>query len=432
MSLTRRLLLAASLTLAAFLTLTALALERAFLESARSAQEERLQGLLYALLAAADPADGGVAVDERALDPRLLRPGSGLYAQIRDAGRVLWRSPSSLGLRLPPLTLPPGERRLSRDEDLALLAFGVAYVIPGGRHAFTFLVAEDMEALERQVQGFRYTLWGWLLGASLVLLALQAGILRWGLAPLRRAARDIRAVERGERERLEGPYPAELKGLVDNLNALIASDRERLERYRHSLSELAHALKTPLAVLKGSLDAPCETLRAVLGEQIEAMARRIDYQLEMAAASGKATLAAPLPVCPVLEKVKATLEKVHGGKKVRCTLRCRQDTRFRGGEGDLVEVLGNLMDNAFKWARKEVVVEARMEGETLVLRVDDDGPGIPEEKIQAVVQRGVRVDVHTPGHGIGLSVVQGILALYGGRLAIGKSPLGGTRVEVRW
>lgn len=440
-SLQARLVLAASLALAAFLGLGGVALERSFRDSAQTAVHQRLQADMYALLAAANVNAAGVLdMPTHLFDERLQRPGSGLYGQVVDgSGRSRWRSASELGDELPlPAVLPPGtwEFRKVRSAHGRLfeLNFGVAWETDTGRsHHYTFSVAEDMSAYDAEVGRFRRSLVIWLGAAAVVLLMLQGTILRWSLAPLRRAAQELGAVQSGAQARLLQVYPRELQGLTDNLNALLETERRQLTRYRDGLADLAHSLKTPLAVLRGALTSSGnDALRVAVRDQIERMNHIVDYQLQRAATSGRTALMAPVPIAPVVRRVLASLDKVYRDKAVRNETLLPDGVCFRGDEGDLMELVGNLADNAYKWCAGLVRISVMgAQGEPLVLVVEDDGPGVPPDKLRAVFDRGERADPSVSGHGIGLAVVQDIARAYDGRVDVDRSALGGARVRVR-
>ncbi len=445
-SLRARLLWVSAAVLAGFLGLTGVALDQAFRTSAESALRERLQGHLYALLAAADLNDRQqLELPAELPEPRFNLIGSGLVAEVRDvAGVTVWRSRSALGMEFGTMaTGVPGERvytPLSEGSSAArlMLSFATRWE-SGAREPLTYVfhVAERLDEHEAQIRQFRRGLFGWLAAATVLLLVAQALILRWGLAPLRRVAQDLSEMEAGRTQALSGRYPAELQPLADNLNALLAEARTHLQRYRDTLGNLAHSLKTPLAVLRGSVEgkAPAEELRAVAQEQLQNMNDIVEYQLQRAAAAGRTALSAPLPAAPAARKLVAALEKVYAAKSLRVEIDIAPEVMFRGDEGDLLEILGNVADNAFKWARSRVRVQAHNpagpSGARFMLRVEDDGPGIPDDQIERVRARGARADAKTPGHGLGLAVVQEIVGLYDGELGITRSPLGGAAVEVR-
>ena len=439
LSLHARLLVAAGVVLTGFLGLTGAALDRGFRQSAEAAARDRLQAELYLLLGAADlDADLGLSVPEVLPDARLATPGSGLYAEVVDGeGEVVWRSWSALGLDVPfPAPPPPGHPELretlsSDGAALLTLSLGVVWELaPGRDERYTFRVAESRATLEAEVARFRQSLWGWLAAAGLGLLAVQGLVLRWGLAPLRRVVHEVAAVEAGRQEGLSGHYPGELRPLTDRLNALLAHGRSQLERHRNALADLAHSLKTPLALLQGALEreAPPPELRASVHDQVERMATVVDYQLRRAAATGRAPLTASVALAPLVRRVAASVAKVHAGRALSFQVEVPEDLRLAGDEGDLMEVLGNLLDNAAKWARGRVRVSPPDGTE---LTVEDDGPGIPAGELPRIATRGVRADPGTPGQGIGLAVVRDIVeSAYGGRLELTNRPAGGLEARV--
>ena len=442
-SLTARMALAAALVLTVFVALVGIALEQVLRDGARNARQERLQAQVYLLLAAAEVDDAGrLAIEGPMTEPRLETPGSGLVALVADAqSRVAWRSRSALGaatLPVPP-ALPPGGQRFERVEDAAgadhfVQHFGVSWTTGSGSHRFTFTVAEDLAPYEQQLADYRRTLWGWLGAMALLLMAAQAATLRWGLRPLRELTQALARLEQGQDARLEGEHPAELQGLADNLNALLARERAQQTRYRHALADLAHSLKTPLALVRAELRrGPVEpALRAQLEEQVQRMDRVIDHQLQRAGAAGRSALAPPLHLRPLVERLQAALAKVHADKAPAWSVDIAAGARARIDEGDLTELLGNLLDNACKWCASQVRVAGTGAGTTLLLDVEDDGPGIDAALGLAVLQRGVRADQATPGHGVGLAVVRDIVDALGGELDIGRSAeLGGARISLQ-
>ena len=269
----------------------------------------------------------------------------------------------------------------------------------------------------------------------LILLVTLAALLRWVLAPLRRMEREIHAVEEGRSEILGSGYPRELAGVAGNLNALLVGERKRVARYRDTLGNLAHSLKTPLAVMRSSLSAGAPA-RAV-GTEIDRMTGIIEHQLKRAAASGGALLGqAPVDVMQVAGELRGALLRVYAHKDLALELAIAPESQFIGDRSDLTELLGNLLDNACKWCRSRLRLTAWVDEragrrERLHIDVEDDGPGIPEADRPRVLHRGVRTDRNVPGHGIGLAMVWETVDLYGGRLEIDTSPLGGARLSVR-
>jgi two-component system sensor histidine kinase PhoQ len=439
-SLNTRLTLSAAVVLAVFIALAALALERAFRESARSARHDRLLAQVYLLMAAAEVDDAGaLTFDHPPPEPRLELPGSGLYASVIDgSGNAVWRSRSHLSAHAPPAeSLPAGVQQFSEargddGHDYLTQSFGVRWTTPGGSFPFTFRVSEDLSAYREQLAAYRRTLWTGLGAMAALLLVAQWLLLRWGLRPLRHVAGELGQLEQGRRERIEGDYPSEIQRLTDNLNAVLAQERTQQKRYRDALADLAHSLKTPLAVMRAAIQESRAdpTLARSLDEQVERMDRIVAYQLQRASASGASRLSAAHALRPAIDRLVAALRKVHAGKQVQVDAAIEDGAVFRGNDGDLTELLGNLLDNAFKWARRQVRIEATMRSGALVLRVDDDGPGIPPEAAERIMERGTRADESVPGHGIGLAVVRDILHAYGGHIEIGRSTLGGAAISL--
>jgi len=448
LSLHSRLLLAATMVLAAFLGLTGLALDRAFRNGAEVNVQDRLQAHLYGLLAAADlGADGRLVLPDVLPETRFSQPASGLFAHVRDrSGKILWRSPSHLGGEVPGgADLTPGVSQFKQfsnalGESFFLFHYGVTWELgDGSSQNYTFVVAENLRRFDSEVSAFRRSIWFWLGGAALLLLIVQGVILHWGLNPLRRVADQVHLVESGQQKKIEGTFPRELSRLTSNINTFIRNERENLDRYRNTLGDLAHSLKTPLAVLRGIFDADDNKKNLAINDakdQIDRMTNIVDHQLKRAATSGKATLLSPVDLAVNLDKVVASLQKVYHQRSIKVIPNVQSQLKFYGEEGDLLEILGNLLDNAFKWCRKEIVVNANAlgpESQTrrgLKLTIVDDGPGIPEELVEQVLARGVRINSMNAGQGIGLSVVSDIVSAYHGSMSIEKSADGGTLIEL--
>ena len=444
-SLHSRLLLAASLVLAGFLGATGLALDKAFRVSAEAATQDRLQSHVYALLAAADEDTNGRMIPAQELpEPRFSKPDSGLYAIIiNHSGELQWRSSSLTGRDFDlKEQQQPGKRRFSRltrsGMELYTLAVGVAWEDYAGTESlYTFTVAEDTTVFQAEIDSFRTTLWRWLGGMALVLLLAQGFILRWGLRPLRTVTDDLQQIEQGRSDRLDGHYPKELTGLTSSLNSLIEHSKAVQVRYRNSLDDLAHSLKTPLAILQssdpGDSTDPGDS-HALVREQVERMDEIISHQLQRAAVSGRTTLAKPVPVGKVVERLVRSLDKVYREKQVTVDLELDPSASFTGDEADLTEILGNLLENAYKYCRHAVRVSVNRDEHTdgVEITIEDNGPGIATEQVDTLLQRGKRMDESIPGQGLGLSMANEIITVYGGQLVFAASPLGGTLLRVRF
>ncbi len=431
--------MSASIVLAAFFGTAGLVLESAFIRGAEQAARERLQARIYALLSAANMnAAGHLKLPAHLPEPRFSTPGSGLYAAVFSVkGLRVWRSRSAIGIGLKPVQrLKPGQAEFRTNEfGRYVLYYPVVWEDESGlTRTYLFVVAEDADAVAMEISGFSGTLWRWLGGIGLILVIVQVAVLGWSLRPLRFLTTEIEAIEAGEKARLTENYPRELQGVAVNINALLDAERSHLDRYRKTLSNLAHSLKTPLAILRGCCNEPDLAVSAknTLGEQVCRMDQLIEYQLQRAAASGKSHMAPPLAIVPVIEKLIDALRKVYASKAPDINLQVAAGLHFACEEGDLLEIAGNLVDNACKWCRGSVRVtlDYRPDPAGLHIVVEDDGPGIPEDKLEEVLRRGVRADEQTRGHGIGLAVVSDLVRFSGGCLEAAISELGGLKWNV--
>jgi len=447
LSLNLRVLIAASAILSSFFGLAGVTLDRNYHDSVEQSLEEQLLGTVYALIAAASLDDEGrLTLPARLPDQRFTNPDSGLYAQVSsNYGSWRWQSESMRGMRLPFVTGLQRTQRagkkitLSDGRELYLFSYGVVWSdAEDPQYAYTFSVAQDLSGVNARTAEFRRNLWGTLGGVALLLLAVQGAILRWGLSPLKKAADELAAIEQGKQARLQGKYPPELQGLTGNINNLLSQQHEHLERYRRTLGDLAHSLKTPLAVLQSAVESPQDTssLTKIVAEQVERMNQITGYQLQRAATSGWTALAAPINVVTVVDKVVSGLNKVYAEKQVQVCVNVDDDVEFHGDEGDLLEMVGNLLDNAYKWCEQHVSVTAKSRPGPLshqwdiMFCVEDDGVGVAPEMVRYVMQRGRRADNQIAGHGIGLSIVRDIVQVYGGTLEITASELGGAAVNI--
>lgn len=305
--------------------------------------------------------------------------------------------------------------------------YGVAWATETGNYPLTFNVITDTKLFDAQIERYREDLWGWLSVMTVLLLITQMLMLRWGLQPMRRVSTELSAIESGAQENVNGVYPSELKLLTDSINSLINHERKQQKRYRNGLADLAHSLKTPLAVLQGAATARNNEpdKEKTIREQIERMDNIIQYQLRRAATAGSSPGMRLVRLCTVADRIVKTVRKAYHDKDPEISMDIDQTISLRIDEGDLMELLGNLVDNAFKWCDRLVVISARQQQNHVLIQVKDDGPGIQENEITRILERGVRVDQSIPGHGIGLAIVRDIIQVYGGNLFIEKNhPVG--------
>ncbi len=433
-SIRARLIIGATVVLVAFVVGAGLAVQRAHADSVRAARFAQLQSTIYLLLAGAElDASGALVMPVAFPEPRLSLPASGLYANIVNiARREEWQSASTVGLS-PPFLRSVGvgqwrhETLSAAGHDYLAVGYGVNWAGRALAAPLVLSVLEDKAEFDHEISTFGRTLWTWLGGAALLLLLSQTVLLEWALAPLRRVSHEIRRIEHGEQAEIAGSYPLEIATLTNNLNTLIKQERVRQTRYKEALSFLAHSLKTPLAVLRTALNEPAQ-LPAVVTQQVARMDDIVQHQLGRAAASGSTRFVPYLSLAPILNRIRDSLDKVYADKGLAFTLDCPSDLNWRIDEGDAFEMLGNVMDNAAKWAQHRVAVGVWHDAGRLNIRVEDDGPGFSDT--HSILQLHVRADEKVPGHGVGLAVVNDLVASHEGELNLSRSDLGGARLDI--
>lgn len=431
-SLSRRLLLGAVLWIAAALVLAGFGLTALFRQHVEAALEARLANDLDGLAAALEPGDGGAPALSRNLpDPLYERPYSGRYWQIEAA---------------------PAERLRSRSLWDAVLALPNDEPARGElhRHRIAGPAGQDLIAVERRVDlgagaPVRITVaasraeldpaladFARMLAASLGLLGLGlAGAaalqVRVGLKPLARLRAALAALRAGRTQRIEGVFPSEVAPLADDLNALVAHDQALVARARVQAADLAHGLKTPLAILANEAEGRDDRLAQAVRSQAAAMQRHVDRHLARARAASAAGLpGARADALDVARGLARTLAKLNRERMIAVDVE-GGPAWFAGDREDLGEMLGNLMDNACKWARGRVLVRLAVAEGRLAVTVDDDGPGLAPAQREAAFARGARLDETVAGSGLGLAIVRELAELYGGRVALDGAPLGGLR-----
>ncbi len=385
-------------------------------------------------------------------DPRLSRPYSGYYWQVDRideaakggaAGQLRSRSLWDRVLTAPSQMPADGELHQHRvvgpdGQMLGLLERRVRIddAPDGQTRSFRLIVAANESQMVEPVERFAGALWLALgvLGGGLVIAALVQVFV--GLAPLRKLRAALGQVRSGQTQRLEGEFPAEITPLIEEFNTVLAQNAEVVERARTHAGNLAHALKTPLSVLANAASAQEGTsteLSRLVTDQVAQARRQVDYHLARAQAAASTRLpGARTALRPVVEGLVRAMRRIHADRQIELTVGpFAEFLAFRGEAQDLQEMLGNLLDNACKWAAGRVALNARNEGSNLVITIDDDGAGLPPEQRAAVLRRGVRADEQVPGSGLGLAIVDDLARLYGGKVELLDSPLGGLRVELR-
>ncbi len=379
--------------------------------------------------------EGTLQMTWRPSDPRFNRPHSGWYWEILQSGASVARSDS-----LWRESLKVAERhfggvsqiqQFSGPEGELLWVLVQDITFPEVETPLLFAVAGPIADIEDNVQAFTAQV-------AITLTVLGIGLLlvvwfqvHFGLRPLQAMQRALGDIRKGKAQRLPENFPLEVEPVVSELNGLLDHNRELLERARTQVGNLAHALKNPLTVIRNEAKAIENERGRVIREQTAAMAINVDRYLSQARIAGNAgVLGARADVKAIIEDLSFSMERLYKDKDLEIQYSGLEGCCFRGEAQDLEEMLGNLMDNACKWARNQVLVRAECAGERLLIVVEDDGPGIPKQRLAEVLERGHRLDEKVPGSGLGLDIVQDIAGLYRGSITLGRTPSGGLRAQL--
>ncbi|MCY4312732.1 MAG: ATP-binding protein, partial [Gammaproteobacteria bacterium] len=412
-SLRVRLLSAFVLILLLILGATTWILDRNFISSSSTSMAGEMQANLHALMFALENPRGRVMYISRFAEPRLFREDSGLFAFILDSrNRELWRSMSAAEVNLADyLPRNPGVKvNMSRSgNDLGspfIASLTVGWIRFGISQDITLVLVDDASMHVERIHDFRWTLFKTLGLMGLVLLTVQMVSLFWGLSPLRQVIRELDHIEHKHQDKIMGQYPDEIAQLSTRINLFIENERKNLTRYRNALADLAHSLKTPLAeiiIMIGGKDSPD---RKRLEELTEDMNSIVEYQLKRASSSEFSVIHKAVEVEKVLLRLHQSLQKIHADRGLNVKWELESGIEFFGDEGDLFELLGNVLENAFKWANREILCRTSSIRKSnavhhgLVIEVHDDGPGIKPEDREDILKRGVRLDERASGQGI--------------------------------
>ncbi len=431
-----------TVVLVVFMVLTAIALERAVVERALEAEEDGLQLLIYSLLAAVDQDSQGLSItvsEDRLFEPSLVIRNSGLYALLYNRyKREIWRS-ESITVRFPAIGgIDPGEWDFQTVQHLATPYFRLGFSLQwpdvnNNLQRYEVVIWRNAVEYFEQLNRFRQTLWAWLIVTTFLLLVVMYVVTRWSLQPLQKVGLEVKAIEDQKQLGFEQDYPDEIAPLTGNLNILLKREQYQRQRYRNAMDDLAHSLKTPLAVLTGLSDqddinqAQIETLR----DQTDRMNQIVSYQLQKTTGASDIRISKPVNLIKIIEKLLSALEKVYQEKGIVVERSLPGQILLRMDEGDCLEVVGNLLDNAFKYGNKKISIEVE-EGEdrAITLAIEDDGDGLAAYKIEQILNRGTRLDEATEGQGIGLAVVADIVESYNIDLNFSSAGLGGLRISL--
>jgi signal transduction histidine kinase len=448
-SLALRLFLSAAFWTAAILVIIGFVLSQQYRETVERAFDRRLNVYLKTIVAdVVSPGDPQERFPQSLSEPLFELQFSGWYWQVtRLEGDQAVRASRSLSdRRLPKLGDLGVQPRLGgaregyvTGPENQFLRLNERIIDLGDDGRFLISVAGEASEVTNDISNFNRVLF-------LVFLALAAGLffatlfqVRFGLAPLKRISEQLVAIRAGKAEHLTGTFPDEIAPLARETNALIDANRQVVERARTHVGNLAHALKTPLSVMMNEADLrPGDGLAAKVREQTDIMRDQVSRHLDRARLAARITAVGSLTdVGPVVQAITRTMEKIHRDRLIEVTSTMPREVHFLGEQQDLEEMLGNLVDNACKWANRRVVVEVLADvsanpadRQFMRLIVDDDGPGLSPAEREQVAKRGRRLDETKPGSGLGLSIVSELVSLYGGKLRLDAAPMGGLRAEL--
>jgi signal transduction histidine kinase len=436
-SVNRRLMLGATLWIAAALLVTGFVLTELFRNHVEINFDKEMHDQLEELLSLAEVnLDGKAALTRHPVDPRYNKPLSGWYWEILVTGKTIDKSRSLWDQVIATPEDLSQEREVSfyitgpRKESLRAVAR--SYTLPDAKAPITIVVAGPAGDIEESTRDFAGILATALSVLGLGLIAAAFFQVRYGIKPLIQMREELAQVRAGRATRMVGPFAAEIEPLAEELNGLLDHNAEILERARTHAGNLAHALKTPLAVLVNEASHIEGEAAEIIRNETAMMHDQINRHLSKARAAGsRGVLGARADLGETTLALKRTLERIHDDKALDIELHGAEGLSFQGERQDLDEMLGNLMDNACKWAKSRVRVQGRQEGGWLLLSVEDDGPGIPENALSEAIDRGRRLDEATPGSGLGLSIVRDVAELYEGKLDLAHSQLGGLAARLK-
>jgi signal transduction histidine kinase len=435
-SLTKRIITLSVFWIVIALVFTAILMGRFYRQHTEGHFDDHVFTHLEELVAAVESGDDGqILLARQPTDPRFHRINSGWYWEILEGDRSLYRSSS---LDENPLDLS-GTTLSERNEvqtvygpdgkKLRAQIINVAYPHESG--ALTIVATAPEMAISDDVQEFYFHM-----ATSFLVLGIGLSVavvvqVRVALKPLNAIQSAISDIKAGKMERLPRDFPSDVQPLVDELNYLLDHNETLLKRARNQLGDLAHSVKNPLTVIRNEARTLSGKPGQLILDQSHVMSSSIDHCLSRARIYGKQdAIGYRTSVKSVIDDLSFAVEHIHKDRAISVELRSVDDMWFRGEAQDLEEMAGNLIDNAFKWARTRVVISSESDNNELVLKIEDDGPGIAEEEIETITRRGRRLDDKTPGHGHGLGITEDIAVLYGGSLKLSRSEMGGLKAEL--
>ena len=467
-SLKARLIVSGLLLILVLMPLIGFTLNAAFKQQVISATKNELSAYVYSVLAVTEVDNNQLLMPEQLLENQFNVIQSGLYALISMPGYkyndstdidlspalgkvqdtknkrapiIMWQSASFLGFAAPSYLPHPatGQSEFTEIElegkPYLIYSFSASFEQSPTQHVsaqeqpqlfyITTHIIKDQADFQLQVEQFTKQLWSWLLILMALLVIFQLVWLLWTLKPLAKFTKELSDIEQGRTNHLNENYPSELQAVARQLNALLNTEKNQRKRYRNALSDLAHSLKTPLAVIQSQKELSCSSI-----EQVSIINRIIGHQLKRAQTAAGSSWHLGIKVNSVCDKLLRTLAKIYREPQISINQNVDQQAIFKGDEADLTEMLGNVLDNACKAAKSQVLLTVSATENRLVIMVEDDGKGINAEQQTQIFERGIRADSYQQGHGIGLAIVRDLINSYSGQLTVSTSEtLGGAKFE---
>ncbi|MBT3134206.1 ATP-binding protein [Alteromonas sp. ALT199] len=436
LSLRLRSIFLAIVLLALFAPFTVVILDEAYTDSLTQAKMSELRLMNLGLLSAFE-LDGDLPyMPEILYEEQLNLPGSGYLGVIVFRDEVIWQSASALEYTFSPpaidvavgneLFLDSYTPTFEDESQFFVYAFTAEFASSRDFEPVRFYIFNNKALFEAERNTFLSTTWQWIVTLCIALLVFIIIGISLVLQPVRKLIDEISQTSSGNKRELESRYPVEFDSLKESINGLLQTEAAQRARYKNSLGDLAHSLKTPLAVASGNSNLPTE-----VKESLQQIDRIIKRQLKRASA-GKSGWQQAIDVLPVLHKLADAMDKVYQDKALTIEFEMDDNIQFKGDETDFMELCGNLLDNACKAAQDRIVISAKTNEGWLTINVEDDGPGIPDDKKVLLLERGTRLDTYTEGHGIGMALATDLVSIYEGRMLIKDSVLGGARIVIQF
>jgi two-component system sensor histidine kinase PhoQ len=431
-SLKVRLLLSTLVMTVVMLPIIGFTLTQAFEQQLNLAMKNELNAYSYSIFTVAEVENKELLMPELLLENQFNISKSGLYAlisplpadkQLTDNHiEPLWQSMSLITLSLPSSLPSPnvGQTLLSKinleGTIHVLYSFSASFSDNGQAFDITLHLIKDQQTFLIALNDFKHKLWTWLLALMVVFIVVQIVWLLWTLKPLTVLSKELEHIEKGQKKTLDAQYPIELKQVTQQLNSLLVTEENQRKRYRNALSDLAHSLKNPLAVIQSQTD-----ISASSSEQLQLINQIVEHQLKRAQSAGQSSWHIGVQVYQVVDKLISTLAKIYRDKDLSFAVNVEPNAIFKGDEADLMEILGNVLDNACKAAKQQVSINIVTCDKKLTIEIADDGEGIKASQRDVILSRGGRADTYQAGHGIGLAIVNDLVKSYQGQLAINNS-----------